>query len=95
MDLTHVKASVRSGQQYSRPGHSLRYISWPRETKGVRASRIDCSANRKVFIPTEELQDISYFSPKGSLISRKTTHLRVALKEGLGKVLLPRPSNPS
>ena len=42
MDLTHVKASVRSGQQYSRPGHSHRHISWPRETEGVRASRIDC-----------------------------------------------------
>ena len=35
MDLTHVTASVVGGQQYSRPGHSCRHISWPNETERV------------------------------------------------------------
>ena len=63
----------------------------PRQIRGC----ILVPRTQKVFIPIEELQDISHFTPKGSLISRKTTYLRGALNESLGKVLLPRPSIPS
>lgn len=78
----------------------LRHISWPKETERVCSAEAEqpsqqlqnCKAKTKLFIPTEEILDITLQS-KGSLISRKTSYLRDALKESLGEVLPPKPSN--
>ena len=95
-----MTASVVAGQQYSRPGHSDAYVMAERDREGVfrggclnnhQSSRVNVKL--KYLFQLQGLQDIALQS-KGSLISRKTSYLGGELKESLGKVLPPRPSNP-